>query len=190
MHQAFSNDSVHYIWDTQLCTLGEDIIFTKVPIVKTMVFFSSHVQWWELGHKVGWGPKDWCFWTVVLEKTLESLLDGKEIKTINSKGIQPWIFIGRTEAEAEAPVLWPDSKSWLSGRDPDPGKDWRPKEKRAAEDMMVRQHHRLNRHEFEQTRGDCEGQGSLACCSPRGHRVGHDLVTEQQQQQQHHFCLQ
>ena len=108
---------------------------------------------------------------MVLEKTLESPLDCKEIKPVNPKGNQSWIFIGRTaaEAEAEAPVLWPpDVKSQLIGKDPDPGKDWGQEEKGATEDEMVGWHHRRNGHEFEQTPGDSEGQGSLVCCSPWG----------------------
>ena len=111
------------------------------------------------------------FQTVVLEKTLESPLDCKEIKPVNPKGNQPWIFIGRTDAKAEAPILWlPEVKSQLIGKDPDIGKDWRQEEKWAAEDEMVGWHHWLNGHEFEQTQGDGEGQGSLACCSPSSHK--------------------
>ena len=110
--------------------------------------------------------KYWCFQTVVLKKTLESPLDCKEIEPVNPKGNQPWIFIGRTDAEA--PILWPpDAKNWLTGKDPDAGKDWRQEEKG---DEMVGWHHWLNGHEFEQTPGVGEGQGSLACCSPRGHK--------------------
>ena len=120
---------------------------------------------WELDHKEGWVPKSWCFWIVVLEKTLESPLDSKEIKSVNPKGNQPWIIIGRTDAEA--PVLWPlDSKSWLIGKDCDAGKDWRQEEKAATEDQMVEWHHWLCGHEFEQVPGVGDGQGSLACCSP------------------------
>ena len=100
-------------------------------------FSSSHVWVWELDHKDGWGPKNWCFQIVVLEKTLESPLDCKEIKPVKPKGDQPWIFIGRTNAEA--PIIWPpDAKSWLIGKDPDAGKDWGQKEKGVAEDEMVR----------------------------------------------------
>ena len=121
-------------------------------------FFSSHVWMWELDHKEGWVPKNWCFRTVVLEKTLESPLDCKEIQPVNPKGNQPCIFIGRTDAEAEALILWPsDSKSWLIGKDPDAGKDWRQEEKGTTEDEMVGWHHRLNGHEFEQAPGDGEG---------------------------------
>ena len=114
-------------------------------------FSSSHIWMWELDHKEGWAPKNWCFWTVVLEKTLGSPLDCKEIKLINPNGNQPWILFGRTDAKAEAPILWPpDSKSWLTGKDPDAGKDWRQEEKGMTEDEMVGWHHRLNGHEFEQ----------------------------------------
>ena len=99
----------------------------------------SNVRMWELDHEEGWAPKNWCFQIVVLEKTLETPMDSKEIKPVNSRGNQPWIFIGRTDAEAEAPILWPlDAKSRLTGIDPDSGKDWRQKEKRAAEEEMIR----------------------------------------------------
>ena len=102
----------------------------KVHLVKAMVFSNSHVWMWELDHKESWAPKNWCFWTVVLEKTLESLLDWNEIKPINPKGNQSWIFTGRTDAEAETPILWPhDVKNWLTGKDADAGKDWRQEEK-------------------------------------------------------------
>ena len=125
---------------------------------------------WELDHKESWGPKNWCFWTVVLEKTLESPLDCKVIKPVNLKGNQSWIFIGRTDAEAETPVLWPpNAKSWLIGKDPDAGKDWR-QEKRMTEDEMVGWHHWLVGHEFEQGLGVRDGQVSLACCSPWGQK--------------------
>ena len=117
-------------------------------------------------HKEGWTPKNWCFWTVVLEKTLESPLDCKEVKSVNLKGSQPWILIGRTDAEDEAPLLWPpDAKSQLTGKDPDSGKDWELKEKGATEDEMVDWHHRLSVYESEKTPRDGEGQRSLACYS-------------------------
>ena len=125
--------------------------------------------------------KNWCFQIVVLEKTLESPLDHKKIKPVNPKGNQTWTFIGKTDAEAEAPIIWsPDAKSWLIGKDPDAGKDWG-QEKGTTEDELVRQHHQLNGHEFEQTPGDSEGQGTLACCSPWVRKDWHDSVTEQQQ---------
>ena len=128
-------------------------------------------------------PENWCLWTVVLEKTLESPLDCKEIQPVHPKGDQPWIFIGRTDAEAEILILWPpDAKNWLTGKDPNAGKDWRQEEKGTTEDEMVGRHHQLNGHECEQTPGVSEGQGSLVRCSPWGHRVSHDWATEQQQQ--------
>ena len=115
----------------------------KVLIVKAMVFFSSHVQMWELDNKKGWVLKKWCFWTAVLEKTLESPLDSKEIKPVNHKENQPWIVIGRTEAEA--PILWPpDVKNWVIGKDPEAGKDGRKEEKGTTEDKMVGWYHQLN----------------------------------------------
>ena len=119
---------------------------------------------------------------VVLEKTLESPLEYKEIQPVNPKGNRPWIFIERTDAEAEAPVLWPpDAKSWLIRKDPDPGKDWRQEEKGMTEDEMIGWHHRLNEHEFEQALGDGEKQGSLACCSPLSHKESYTTeLTEQQ----------
>ena len=101
--------------------------------------FSSCMRMWELDYKEGWVPKNWCFQIVVLKKTLEIILDSKEIKAVNPKGNQPWILIGRTDAEAEAPVLWPpDGKSWLTGKDSDVEKDWRQKEKKVAEDEMIK----------------------------------------------------
>ena len=124
---------------------------------------------WELDYKESWAPKNWCFWTVVLEKTLESLLDCKEIKPVTPKGNQLWIFMGRIDAEAETPILWPpDGKSWLMRKDPDAGKDWGQEKKLTNE--MFQWHHWLNGHESEQTQGDSERQGSLVCCSPQGHK--------------------
>ena len=131
-------------------------------------------------------PKNWCFWIVVLEKTLEGPLNCKEIKPLNSKENQPWIFIGRTDVEAEAPVLWlPDMKSQLTGKDPDAGENWGQEEKGVTEDEMVGWHHRLNGHEFEQTLEDSEGRGVCSpwgpccspCCSPWGHKESN--TTEQ-----------
>ena len=126
---------------------------------------SSHILMWELNHIEGWVLKNWWFWTVVLEKTLESPLDSKEIQPVHPKGNQPWIII----KTVEAPVLWPpDVKNQLIGKDPDAGKDWGKEEKGATEYEMVEWHHWLNGHEFEQTPGDSEGLESLACCSPWG----------------------
>ena len=124
---------------------------------------------WELDHKESGALKNWYFWTVVLEKTLESPLDCKEIKLVNPKGNQPWIFIGRTDAETEAPILWPpDAKNWFNGKDPDAQKYWRQEEKGMTEDEMVGWHHWCDGHEFEQALGDGDGQRGLACCSPWG----------------------
>ena len=121
----------------------------------------------KLDYKESWTPKIWCFWTVVLEKTLESPLDCKEIQPVHPKGNQSWIFIGRTNAEAETPILWPsDAKKWLIWKDPDAGKDWRREEKGMTKDEMVGWHYWLNAHEFGWTLGVGEGQGSLMCCSP------------------------
>ena len=104
---------------------------------------------WELDYKESWEPKNWCFWTVELEKTLESPLDCKEIQPVHPKG-HSWVFIGRTDAEAETPILWPhDAKNWLIGKDPDAGKDWRQEEKGTTEDEVVEWHHRLNGYESE-----------------------------------------
>ena len=123
---------------------------TNVRIVKAMVFSSSHVWMWELDHKEDWMPKNWCFWVVVLEKIPESPLDSKENQQVNSKGNQSWIFIGRTDAEAETPILWPrDAKSQFIRKDVDAGKDWKQEEKGTTEDEMVGWHHRLDGREFE-----------------------------------------
>ena len=164
------------------------------------------LSWWDPGHcrdfwkrtesllfqyPMGWtkylSPAQTLslfFLFMMLEKTLESPLDCKEIQPVNPKGKQSWIFIFRTDVETEAPIFCPpDAKSQLTGKDPDAGKDWGQDEKGVTEDEMVRWHHWLSGHEFEQALGDEEGQGSLACCSPWGCRVRHDLVTEQDQLQ-------
>ena len=126
---------------------------------------------WELGHKEGWAPENRCFQIVVLEKLLESPLDSKEMKPVNPKDSELWIFPGRTDAEAEAPILRPpDVKSQLIGKDPDAGKDWRQEEKGTTEDEFAGWHHQLDGHEFEQASGVCDEQGSLACCSPWGRK--------------------
>ena len=121
----------------------------KDPFSQSYGFSSSHVWMWELDHRESWALKNWCFWTVVLQKTLESPLDCKEIQPVHPKGTQSWIFIGRTDAEAKTPILWsPHAKSWLIGKDPDGGRDWGQEEKRTTEDEMVGWHHRLSGHEF------------------------------------------
>ena len=145
-------------------------LLTKVRIVKVMVF-PVVMYGCELDHKESCELKNWRFWTVVLEKTLERPLDSEEIKPVHPKGNQSWIFIGRTDSEAETPILWPpDAKSWFIWKDPGAGKDWGQEEKGTTEDEMVGWHHQLYGHEFEQALGIGDGQGSLVCCSPCGHK--------------------
>ena len=142
-------------------------LLTKVHIVYAMVFpvVMEGCGYWT--RKKAWVLRNWYFGTVVLDKTLESPLDCKEIKPVNPKGNQSWISVGRMDAEAETPIIWPpDVKSWLIRIDPDIGKDWRQEEKGMTEHEVVGWHHWINGHEFEQAPGDGEGQGSLACCSP------------------------
>ena len=144
---------------------------TKVHLMKAVFFFSGHVWTWELNYQESWALKNWCFYTVVLEKTLESPLDCKEIQPVHPKGDQSWMFIGRTDVEAETPILWPpDAKNWLIWKNPDVGKDWRREQKGMTEDEMLGWHLWPNGHEFKQYLGDGDGQGSLACCSPWGHK--------------------
>ena len=141
----------------------------KGPSSQCYGLFSSHVWMWELDYKESWVPKNWCFWTVVLEKTLESPLDFKDIQQVHPKETESWIFIGRTDAKAETPIPWPsDVKNWLIGKDPDAGKVWGREEKGMTKDEMVGWYHRLNGHEFEHTPGIGDGEGSLSCCSPWG----------------------
>ena len=143
----------------------------KGPYSQSYGFSSSYVQVWELDHIEGWVPRNWCIWTVVLGKTLESPLDSKEIEPVNPKGNQSWIFTGNTDAEAEAPILWwPDGKSRFIEKDPDAGKDWGQAETGMTEDEMVGWHHWLDGHECEQALGDGKRQGGLVCCSPWGHK--------------------
>ena len=147
---------------------SKDIICRQGSYIQGCGLPSSHIRMWELDSKESWVPKNWCLQAVVLEKTLESPLEGKDIKPVNLKGNQPWILFGRTDAKAEASILWPpDAKSWLIGKDPHAGKDWTQK-KRATKDELVRWHHQFNAHELGQTLRDGEGQGSLVCCSPWG----------------------
>ena len=122
----------------------------KGPSSQGYGFATGHVWMWELDYKESWAPKNWCFWTVVLEKTPESPLDCKEIQPVHPKGDQSWVFIGKTDVEAETPILWPpDVKSWLIGKDPDAGRDWGQEEKGRTKDEMVGWHHRLDGHGFE-----------------------------------------
>ena len=175
-------------WSGLPCLSSRDLpnsgIKSTSPVSPALVgvFFTTsatvlHSLWsslWSIknkSHKEDWAPKNWCFQTVVLEKTFESPLDWKEIKPVDPRGNQSWTFNGRTDGEDEAPILWPpDVKNRLIGKDPDPGKDWRQEEKRMTEDEMVGWHHRLNGHEFEQAPGVGDGQGSLMCCSPWSHK--------------------
>ena len=134
------------------------LVAVKWYLIKISIWISlsssGHVWMWELDCDESWAPKNWCFWTVVLEKTLESPLDCKEIQLAHSKGDQSWVFIRRTNAKAETPVLWPPHvKSWLTGKDPDAGKDWGQEEKGMKEDEMVGWHHWLNGHKFGYTPG-------------------------------------
>ena len=137
---------------------------TDVHLLKAMGFSSSHVWMWELDCEDSWAPKNWCLWTVVLEKTLESPLDCKEIQPVHSEGDQPWDFFGRN-AKAETPVLWPPHvKSWFIRKDSDAGRDWGQEEKGTTEDEITGWHHWLDGHKFEWTLGVGDGQGGLACC--------------------------
>ena len=141
---------------------------SKCPYSQSYGFSSSHVWMWELEYKESWVLKNWCFWTVVLEKTLESPLDCKEIKPVNPKRHQPWIFIGRIDAEAETLIIWsPDAKNWLIWKDPAAGKDWG-QEKGITEDEMVGWHHRVHGHGCGWTPGVGDGQGGLVCCDSWG----------------------
>ena len=134
-------------------------------------FSSGHVWMWELGCEESWVPKNWCFWTVLLEKTLESPLNCKEIQAVHSKGDQPWNFFGRNDAKAETLVLWPPhAKSWLIGKDSDAGRDWGQEEKGTTEDEMAGWRPWLDGHESEWTPGVGDGQGGLVCCDSWGHK--------------------
>ena len=134
---------------------------------------------WELDCEESWVPKNWCFWTVVLEKTLESPLDWKEIQPVHFKGDQSWVFFGRNDAKAETPVLWPpDAKSWLIGKESDAERDWGKEEKGITEDEIAGWHQWLDGREFEWTPGDGEGQGGLVCCDSWGYRESDNWATE------------
>ena len=156
------------------------IVYSKAdPSSQGYGFSCGHVWMWELDCEEGWTLKNWWFSTIVLEKTLESPLDRKEIQPVHSEGDQPWDFFGRNDAKAETPVLWPPHvKSWLFGKDSDAGRDWGQEEKGTKEDEMAGWHHWLNGHESEWTPGVGDGQGGLVCCSSWGRRVRHDWVTE------------
>jgi len=143
----------------------------KGPPTRSYDFSSGHVRMWELDYEESWTPKNGCFWTVVLEKTLESPLDSKEIQPVHPKGDQSWVFIGRADAEVETPILWPpDAKSWLIGKDPDAGRDLGQEEKGTTEDEMAGWHHWLDAHEFGWTPGVGDGQGGLVYCDSWGRK--------------------
>ena len=158
------------VWQNQYSIVKENKVKIKIK-KKKAVFFCSYVWVWKLEYIESWAPKNLCLWTVVLEKTLESPLACKAIQPVHPKGNQSWIFIVRTDAEAETPILQPPySKNCLIGNNPDTGKDWRLEEKGTTEDEMVRWHHRFNGHECEQAPGIGDGKGSLVCCSPWGQK--------------------
>ena len=140
-------------------------------LLSNLLASTGHVWMWELDCEESWAPKNWCFWTVVLEKTLERPLNCKEIQPVHPKGDQSWVFFGRTDAEAETPILCPPhAKSWLIGKDPDAGRDWGQEEKGTKEDGMAGWHHQLNGHEFEWILGVGDGQGGLVCCDSWGRK--------------------
>ena len=144
---------------------------SKVPSSQSYGFSSSHVRMWELHYKESWASKNWCFWTVVLKKILESPLNCKEIQLVHPKGDQSWVFIWRIDIEAETSILWPPHvKSWLIGKDSDAGRDWGQEGKGMTEDEMAGWHHWLNGREFEWTLGFGDGQGGLVCCDSWGHK--------------------
>ena len=153
---------------------------SKGPSSQSYGFFSIHVWMWELDYKESWALKNWCFWTVVLEKSLESPLDCKEIQPVHPKGSQSWIFIARTDAKAETPILRPpDGKNWLIGKDPDAGKDWRQEEKGMTEDEMDGWHHRLNGQWVWISSGSWWWTGKPGMLQSMGlQRVGRDWATE------------
>ena len=152
---------------------------TKVHLVKAMVFPVVVLWMWELDYKESWVLKNWCFWAVLSEKTVESPLDCKKIQPVNPKGNQSWIFTWRSDIEAETPIFWPpDGKNWLIGKDPDAGKDWRQEEKGRTEDEIVGWHHRMNGYDFEQAQKLVMDREAWCALVPGLQRVRHNWVTE------------
>ena len=160
------------LWQPRQCIKKQRHHFAdKDPYSQSYSFSVSHVQMWALDHNEGWAPKNWCFWIVVLEKTLESPLDFMEIQPVHPKGDQSWVFIRRNDVEGETPILWPpDAKSWLIWKDPDARKDRGEEEKETTEDEMVGWHHQLDGYGFGWNLGVCDGQGGLACCGSWVHK--------------------
>ena len=156
-------------------------LLTNIRPSQSYGFSSSHVQLWELDQKEGWALKNWCFITVVLEKTVENALDSKEIKPVSPEGNQSWIFTRRMNAEADAPIVWPPDAKSLIGKDPDAGIAWRQKEQGEAEDEMVRQHHRLNGLNLSEFRIQWRTGDSGMLQFMQSQRVVQDLGTEQGQ---------
>ena len=160
------------LWPTYIAySKAETLLCHKGPSSQGYGFSSGHVWMWELDCEEGWEPKNWCFWTVVLEKTLENPLDCKEIQPVHPKGNQSWVFIGRIDAEAETPILWPPhTKGWLIGKNPDAGRDWGQEEKGMTEDEMAGWHHLFYGHEFGWTPGVGDGHRGLGCCDSWGRK--------------------
>ena len=158
------------LWQSRQCIKKQKYHFAdKGPYSQSYGFSNSHVQMWEFVHKEGWTPKKWCFQIMMLKNTLESPLDCKEVQPVHPEGNQSWVFIGRTDVEAETPILWPpDAKSWFIWKDPDAGKDWGQEENGTAEDEMAGWHHWLNALGFGWTPGIGDRQGSLVCCGSWG----------------------
>ena len=175
LHKFCSRKGQAVFFSTIKCPFPKSLtvkIRTGLKSSYLLILKNYHVRIWELDYKESWAQKNWCLWTVVLEKTLEGPLDCKEIQPAHPKGDQSWVFIGRTDVEAETPVLWPpDAKSWLIWKDPDAGKDWGQEEKGTMEDEMVGWHHRHNGHGSGWTLGVADGQGGLACCSSQSRKV-------------------
>ena len=188
------DSSVYPSSSNSFCFMNFDVLllytYLFCPSGQGYGFSSSHIWMWELDCEESWAPKNWCFWTVVLEKTLESSLDCKEIQTVYPKGDQSWVFFGRTDAKAETPVLWsPHAKSWPIGKDSDAGRDWEQEEKGRTEDEMAGWHHWLDGHEFEWTLGVGDGQGLGLRQFMGSQKVRYDWATELNWLIKDYYCL-